>query len=270
MTSHSTAPSAARSNRGHDPYDDIEPWLEKMAALSADDPEHAWLREQIVDRCLPLAEHIARRYSRRGETYDDLYQVASLGVVLAVDRFDPDRGSSFISFAVPTIMGEVRRHFRDRTWMVRVPRPAKELQVAIGSAVERLTQRLYRMPTTSELAAELEVSRAEITQALLAANAHTADSIDSSPEDADHEPSAARVVGELGGEDTGYQVTDDALAVAPLLDELPHREREVLRLRFFENRSQTEIAQRIGVSQMQVSRLLNATLTSLRERALRD
>lgn len=274
MTSHpavapTTAPTA-RSNRGNDSYDDIEPWLEKMAAMTAGDPARAPLREQIMDRCLPLAEHIARHYTRRGETFEDLYQVASLGLVLAVDRFDPGKGSSFISFAVPTIMGEVRRHFRDRTWIVRVPRPAKELQGAIGPAVERLTQRLYRMPATSELAVELDVRRSELTQALLAANAHSADSIDTSPDDPDHDSGAARVVRELGCEDNGYQVTDDALAIAPLLNDLPPREREVLRLRFFENRSQTEIAERIGVSQMQVSRLLSATLTDLRERALRD
>ncbi|WP_067674906.1 SigB/SigF/SigG family RNA polymerase sigma factor [Nocardia miyunensis] len=272
MTTHLTArfASASRSSRGHDSYDDIEPWLEKMVALPPEDPERGWLREQIMDRCLPLAEHIARRYTRRGETYDDLCQVASLGLVLAVDRFEPGKGASFLSFAVPTIMGEVRRHFRDRTWMVRVPRPAKELQAALGPATERLTHRLNRMPTAAELAAELDVDRLEITRALLAANAYTADTIDSSPDDPERDPGAARVAGELGAEDTGYELTDNALAVAPLLRELPAREREVLHLRFFENRTQSQIAEQIGVSQMQVSRILTATLTELRERALHD
>ncbi|MBY8860420.1 SigB/SigF/SigG family RNA polymerase sigma factor [Nocardia sp. CA2R105] len=272
MTSTLTAQSTpvSRSNRGNDTYDHIEPWLEKMAALRRDDPERARLREQIIDLCLPLAEHITRRYSRRGENYEDLYQVAALGVVLAVDRFDPDKGVSFLAFAVPTIMGEVRRHFRDRTWMVRVPRPTKELQAAIGPATERLAHRLHRMPNASELAAELDVDRIEVTQALLAANAYNADTIDSSPDDTGREPTAAHMAKALGGEDTGYQLTEDALAIAPLLRELPSREREVLHLRFFENRTQTQIAEQIGVSQMQVSRILSATLTTLRNRALRE
>lgn len=272
MTSYVTtgASSASRSNRGRDSYDDLEPWFAKLAALPENDPERARLRKELVDRCLPLADHIARRYSRRGETFEDLFQIASLGVVLAVDRFDPSRQSTFMSFAVPTIMGEVRRHFRDHTWMVRVPRPAKELQAAIGPATERLAQRLHRMPTVTELAAELDVDRFEMTQALLAANAYSADSIDSSPGDADQEPAAARVVAELGNEDDGYQLTEDTLAVGPLLRELPARERTVLRLRFFANLTQTEIAERIGVSQMQVSRLLSKTLAGLRQQALAD
>ncbi|WP_067681603.1 SigB/SigF/SigG family RNA polymerase sigma factor [Nocardia miyunensis] len=272
MTSSLTARSApvSRSNRGNDTYDDIEPWLEKMVALPCGDPERVRLREQIIDLCLPLAEHITRRYSRRGETYEDLYQVASLGVVLAVDRFDPGRGVSFLAFAVPTVMGEVRRHFRDRTWMVRVPRPTKELQAALGPATERLAHRLHRMPNASELAAELDVDRVEVTQALLAANAYNADTIDGSPDDTGREPGAAQLARELGGEDNGYQLTEDALAIAPLLRELPAREREVLHLRFFENRTQTQIAEQIGVSQMQVSRILSATLTALRHQALRD
>ena len=272
MTSHiTTGPmSASRSNRGRDGYDDLEPWLEKLAALPESDPEHSWLREQIVDRCLPLAEHVARRYSRRGEAYEDLYQIASLGAVLAVDRFDPARGATFLSFAVPTILGEVRRHFRDHAWMVRVPRSAKELQAAIGPATERLAHRFNRMPTVTELAAELDVDRLEMTRALLAVHAYNADSIDISPDDGDHDSGAARVVSELGVEDTGYELTEDALAIGPLLRELPDRERKVLRLRFFDNLTQTEIAERIGVSQMQVSRMLTRTLTRLREQALPD
>jgi RNA polymerase sigma-B factor len=259
---------AARSHRGNDPYDQIEPWLEKMAALSADDPERDRLRQEIIDQCLPLAEHIASRYARRGETFDDLYQVASLGLVLAVDRYDPAKGTTFVSFAVPTIMGEVRRHFRDRTWAVRVPRPAKELQAHIGPAVERLAQRLHRMPTNSELSGELGVDREEMTQALLAGNAYSADTIDASPGEADHDLTAARATDELGTEDAGYRITDEAITVAPLLRDLPSREREVLRLRFFENRTQTQIGKQIGLSQMQVCRILTHTLNSLREQAL--
>lgn len=269
MTSHTALPAAAsRANRGHDPYDRIEPWLEKMAALPQGDPERDRLREQILDRCLPLAEHIARRFARRGETFEDLYQVASLGLVLAVDRYDVAKAATFVSFAVPTIMGEVRRHFRDRTWAVRVPRPTKELQADLGPAVERLAQRLRRMPTTTELATELHVDRLDLTQALLAANAYTADTLDAPTGAGEHEPGTARVTDEPGSDDTGYELTDDALTIAPLLRELPPREREVLRLRFFENQTQAQIGEQIGVSQMQVCRILTTTLTTLRHQAL--
>lgn len=270
MTSQSATRSVptSRSHRGNDSYDGIEPWLEKMTALPDDDPERMVLREEIIDRCLPLAEHIARRYTRRGETFDDLYQVASLGLVLAVDRYDPRKAATFLSFAVPTIIGEVRRHFRDRTWIVRVPRPAKELQSAIGPAVERLAQRLHRMPKTSELAAELDIDRLDMTQALLAANAHTAGTIDNPSRDADREPGTTWITDELGSEDTGYKLADEALTIAPLLRELPPREREVLRLRFFENQTQTQIGEQIGVSQMQVCRIITTTLNKLQEQAL--
>jgi RNA polymerase sigma-B factor len=259
-------PRPSRSNRGNDPYDNIEPWLEKMAALPAGEPERIALREQIVRRCLPLAEHIARRYSGRGETYDDLYQVASLAVILAIDRYDPSFGSSFVSFAVPTILGEVRRHFRDHLWALRVPRGTKVLQARVGPAVERLSQRLQRMPTAAELAAELGVDLLEITQALLAANAYTADSIDGGTDACDR--AAPRATATLGADDAGYRTTEEALTVAPLLRELPEREREVLRLRFFENWTQNQIAERLGVSQMQISRILSRTLAVLRSRAL--
>lgn len=129
-----------------DSYDNIEPLFEKVAALDSEDPRREALRDELIERCLPLAEHIARRFAGRGEAFDDLLQVARLGLVHATDRFDIDRGSSFLSFAVPTIMGEVRRHFRDNTWAVRVPRRVKEIQLTIGPAVEALAQRLGRIP----------------------------------------------------------------------------------------------------------------------------
>jgi RNA polymerase sigma-B factor len=260
-------PGPSRSNRGKDPYDNIEPWLAKMAALPVGDPERTALREQIVRRCMPLADHIARRYCGRGETYDDLYQVASLAVILAIDRFDPSVGSSFGAFAVPTILGEVRRHFRDHLWALRVPRGTKVLQARIGPAVERLAQRLHRMPTTAELAAELGVELLEITRAMLAANAYTADSIDGGTDACDRTATRAAAATMMADE-AGYRRTEEALTVAPLLRELPEREREVLRLRFFENWPQSQIAERLGVSQMQISRILSRTLATLRARAL--
>ncbi|WP_051066720.1 RNA polymerase sigma factor SigF [Nocardia brasiliensis] len=268
------SPAAARRTRprrarGNDSYDGIEPVLAELADLPGGSPEYERLRAEILRRCLPLAEHIARRYTGRGENYDDLFQVASLGLVAAVDRYDPARATPFLAFAVPTIMGEVRRHFRDFGWSVRVPRRTKEIQLMLTPAVERLCHRLSRMPTALELAVELDVDLLEVTQAMLAANAYTSDPLDTSAHDSDNDyaPSAADL---LGAEDPGYQLTDDALAIAPLLDELPARERLVLHLRFFRGQTQIQIAERLGVSQMQISRILTKTLTQLRESALPD
>ncbi|MQY28355.1 SigB/SigF/SigG family RNA polymerase sigma factor [Nocardia aurantia] len=271
MFDHSAPPSTAnRSRRGSDPYDDIEPWLDKLAALPVGDREHTRLRERIVHRCLPLAEHIARRYTGRGENYDDLYQVASMALLLAIDRFDPAKGTSFVSFAVPTMMGEVRRHFRDRTWALRVPRSTKQLQASLGPAIERLSQRLQRQPKPSELAAELGVDREEITHALLAANAYSTDTIDAAADSGEGPRTSTPPALIDDDSDSGYQLTEDALAIAPLLLELPARERRVLRLRFYEHRTQLQIAEQLGVSQMQISRILTKTLSALREQALQD
>ncbi|KAA8888521.1 RNA polymerase sigma factor SigF [Nocardia colli] len=269
MTDHSSlaAPPARTARRhGGDPYDNIEPWLAQLGELPSGSREYARMREEIQLRCLPLADHIARRYTGRGEYYEDLYQVACLGLVAAIDRFDPARGVPFPAFAVPTIMGEVRRHFRDRGWAVRVPRRTKEIQLTLAPAVEALCHRLSRMPTAVEVAMELGVDLFEVTQAMLAANAYTSDSLDTSAYDNDEDfaPSAAATYGAV---DPGYQLSDEAITVAPLLDELPPRERLILHLRFFGGQTQTQIAERLGVSQMQISRILSRTLTLLRETA---
>ncbi|WP_459546776.1 SigB/SigF/SigG family RNA polymerase sigma factor [Nocardia sp. X0981] len=264
------APARRRTGRGTDSYDGIEPLLERLGAMDTDDPERLVLREEIMRRCLPLADHIARRFTGRGETYDDLHQTASLGLVLAVDRYDPTRGASFLAFAVPTIMGEVRRHFRDHTWAVRVPRRIKETQLAIGPTIERLCQRLGRTPTAIEIAMEMNLDLLEVTQALMAGNAYRTNSLDTATEDDEHGATAPQVTETLGEDDPGYELTDNALAIAPLLRTLPARDRQVLHLRFFENYTQSRIAAELGVSQMHVSRILAATLDRLRERALRD
>ncbi|UGT61595.1 SigB/SigF/SigG family RNA polymerase sigma factor [Nocardia asteroides] len=262
--------TARRSNRGSDSYDGIEPLLERLAAMDAGDPARPGLREEVMRRCLPLADHIARRFTGRGETYDDLHQSASLGLVLAVDRYDPARGTSFVAFAVPTVMGEVRRHFRDRTWAVRVPRRVKETQLAIGPAVEKLCQRNGRMPTAIEIAVALNLDLVEVTQALLAGNAYRTNSLDAAAEDEEGGGLGMQISERLGETDPAYGICDDALAVAPLLRELNERDRLVLRLRFFENYTQSQIAAELGVSQMHISRILSRTLAKLRERALRD
>lgn len=157
MTREFTTDRNDTPRRGGDSYDNIEPWLEKLTALEKTDPHRAVLREEVMRRCLPLAEHIARKFSGRGESFDDVLQIARVGLVLAVDRFDVSRGTPFLAFAVPTIMGEVRRHFRDNTWSLRVPRRVKEIQLRVGPATESLSHRLGRMPTAREIAAELDV-----------------------------------------------------------------------------------------------------------------
>lgn len=262
-------PGPSRRHRGNDSYDDIEPLFTSLAALPDDDPERPRLREEILGRCLPLAEHIARKFSGRGEAYDDLLQVARVGLLNAVDRFDADRGSSFLSFAVPTIMGEVRRHFRDNTWSVRVPRRVKEIQLNLGSTVEVLSQRLGRMPRASEIAAELDIDVVEVTQALIAGNAYQTSSLDA-PVGEDSDSGSLPLRDSLGAEEPSYGWVEDYLAVEPLLGELSDREREVLRMRFFESKTQSQIAERLGVSQMHISRILSRTLGWLREQALRD
>ncbi|WP_280345088.1 RNA polymerase sigma factor SigF [Nocardia abscessus] len=259
---------ASHPRRDRDSYDDIEPRFDQLAALEASDPHHGQVREEIIRLCLPLAEHIARRFAGRGEPFEDLYQVACMGLVYAVDRYDVSRAASFLGFAIPTIMGEVRRHFRDHAWSVRVPRGAKDLQGHLGPAVEELAQRLGRMPRAREIAAELEVGVTEVTQALIASNAYNTASLDAVfPDD---QYAAAALSARLGAEEPCYRLTEEAMAVRPLIAALPAQEREVLMLRFFESLTQTQIADRIGVSQMHVSRMLSRILAKLREQALAE
>lgn len=254
--------------RGGDSYDNLEPWFDKLAGLEPGDPRCQEIRTEIVHLGLPLADHIARRFSGRGEAFDDLLQIARMGLVQAVDRFDVSRGSSFLSFAVPTIMGEVRRHFRDHTWAVRVPRGTKELHLRIGPASEVLFQRLGRTPTARELAAELGAELTEVTQALIAGNGHTSNSLDAAVREHDDETPPPAVLTKLGIEEPCFGLLEDAMAVRPLIEQLPRRERQILVWRYFGTMTQNQIAQRLGISQMQVSRILGKTLETLREQAL--
>ncbi|WP_107654962.1 RNA polymerase sigma factor SigF [Nocardia suismassiliense] len=255
-----------RTQSRGDSYDNIEPWFEKMATLDADDPHRNELREEVMRLCLPLAEHIARKFAGRGESFDDLQQIASLGLILAVDRFDVTRGSSFLSFAVPTIMGEVRRHFRDHTWAVRVPRRLKEIQQLLGPTTETLSNRLGRVPTAREIAAELDLDVGEVTQALIAKNGYQTNSIDAVTRD-DGEATPMPLAAGLGAEEPCYQLLEQSMTVRPLIAALPERERRVLIMRFFESMTQAQIAEQLGVSQMQVSRILSKTLNTLRAQA---
>jgi len=250
------------TGRTSDEYADVADSLNELRSLPEDDPERACLRDSVVERCLPLAEHIARRFDGRGESLEDLQQVARLGLVNAVDRFDPERGTDFASFAVPTIMGEVRRHFRDSGWAVRVPRRMKELHSALGRATADLSQRLGRAPSPSELAEELGIGHEEVLEGLVAGNAYQTVSVDRS---APHTDDGLTLADTLGEYDAALDDVDNHEALRPLLDALPTRERTIVVLRFFGNRTQTQIAEQVGVSQMHVSRLLAKTLAHLRE-----
>jgi RNA polymerase sigma-B factor len=237
----------------------------ELAALEGDSSEFQRHRDKIVERCLPLADHIARRFEGRGEPRDDLVQVARVGLVNAVVRFDVDAGSDFVSFAVPTIMGEVRRHFLDNSWSVKVPRRLKELHLRLGTATADLSQRLGRAPTASELAEELEMDRAEVIEGLVAGSSYNTLSIDSGGSSGTGDDDARAIADTLGDVDFGLERIENREALRPLLDGLPERERTVLVLRFFESMTQTQIAERVGISQMHVSRLLAKSLARLRD-----
>jgi RNA polymerase sigma-B factor len=248
-------------------YDDVGALFQQLATSTPGTARHTALRAELIGRCIPLADHIARKFSGRGEPFDDLTQVARVGLVHAVDRFDISRGSNFLSFAVPTIMGEVRRYFRDNTWAMRVPRRVKETHLRIGAAIDTLSQTLGRSPTAKEIAAELDVDPDEVTQAVIAGNAYQPSSIDAASLGRDTD---ASLLDTLGEEESQFARVEEYVAIRPLLAGLPERERRILTMRFFESMTQTQIAQRIGISQMHVSRILAKTLARLREQSARD
>ncbi len=222
------------------------------------------LRDQLVRAHLGLAEFLARRFANRGEPLDDLIQVASLALVKAVSRFDPDRGIEFSTYATHTIVGELKRHFRDRGWAIRAPRRMQELYLRLGETVATLGQQLGRSPTIAELATELEVSEEDILEALEAGQAYRFVSLDApAPSEAADEPLGAR----LGAEDAELAGAERRVDLAPLLATLPPRERMIVHLRFFDGLTQSEIAHRLGISQMHVSRLLARSVAQLRTAA---
>src|SRR5579884_3274437 len=220
-------------------------------------------REELVDRFLPLARNLARRYAGAREPFDDLLQVASLGLVKAIDRFDVQRGAAFSSFAVPTILGELKRYFRDLGWSVHVPRGAQEQALKVQEAQERLTSRTGRPPTVNELAEYLELSVEDVLDALETAAAHHSASLDA-PRD-DGEDDSGTLVDVFGQEDPRFELVDESVTISAAANQLTPRERRVLALRFVEDMTQTQIAAEIGVSQMQVSRILRRALSRLRE-----
>jgi RNA polymerase sigma-B factor len=221
------------------------------------------LRNELIEAHRSLASHLARRFANRGEPFDDLLQVAYLGMLKAVERFDPDRGLEFSTFATATVEGELKRHFRDKTWSIRVPRRPQELHLRLGTAINELSQRLKRPPRVSELASELGVSDDDILEAMEVGGAYRSASLDARPNDGSE---SMTLESRLGANDTGFDLAEHRVVLERLLEDLPERERTIVRLRFFEDMTQTEIANEVGISQMHVSRLLARTLVQLRER----
>jgi len=237
--------------------------IAEMAALPVQHPSRPALRKDAIEAWLPMAKRLARRYAGRGEPLDDLLQTATIGLIKAVDRFNPDLGTDFVGFAVPTILGEIRRHFRDRGWAIRVPRRLQEMRLAINDAHGVLTHSLGRPPTVTDIAAYLGVGEEQVLEGLEGARAYSATSL-SAPTRTDSTGGAVEFGDTLGAEDHGYEITELHLALRPALACLTERERRIVTLRFYGNQTQSQIAEQIGVSQMHISRLLAAALAKLR------
>lgn len=221
------------------------------------------LRNQLIESHLGLARYLAGRFSQRGESYDDLVQVASIALMHAVDRFDPDMGVAFSTFATRTILGELKRHFRDKTWAIRAPRRIQELYVRLGSSVGILSQELGRSPTIAELAHDADTTVEAVLEALEAGQSYRASSLDAPAAGSEDETLADRI----SSDDEAFDQAERRLQLAPLLDRLPEREQRIVALRFVSGMTQSEIAARLGISQMHVSRLLSQSLSQLRRQA---
>ncbi|MGE5136741.1 MAG: RNA polymerase sigma factor SigF [Gemmatimonadota bacterium] len=234
----------------------------RLAALPEGDEERLRIRGELVELHLPLVEYLARRFRNRGEWLDDLTQVATIGLIKSIDRFDLERGVEFSTYATPTIVGEIKRHFRDKGWAVRVPRRLQELKLALTKAISDLAQREGRAPTVAEIAAHLQMSEEEVLEGLESANAYSTVSLDAPDSGDDDAPAVAESLGML---DEALEGVEYRESLKPLLEQLPSREKRILLLRFFGNMTQSQIASELGISQMHVSRLLARTLTQLRD-----
>ena len=224
--------------------------------------DHQGARDELVRLHLPLVEHLARRFAGRGEPLDDLVQVGTIGLIKAVDRFDTERGVEFSTYATPTIIGEIKRHFRDKGWAIRVPRRLQELRLTLTGATEDLSHALGRAPTVAEIAAKIGVSEEEVLEGLESANAYSTVSLDAG---ADSDGGTSTVLDSIGVDDEALDGVVYRESLRPLLAKLPSRERRILMLRFFRGMTQSQIADEVGISQMHVSRLLAKTLAELRE-----
>jgi RNA polymerase sigma-B factor len=264
------ATTPVQYSRHHNGYEHLAVLFAERAEQPEGDPRRSELRAELIAGYHPVARHIARKYSYRGENPEDLEQVATLGLILAVDRFEPDRGVDFMSFAVPTITGEVLRHFRDRSSAIRVPRRLRQLQSAIYDAAADLGQRLGRAARPSEIAANLGVDVEVVLEGLAAQGAAHCFSLDEPAWDDEGSSDRPRFGAALGQTEPEFDLIEHREALEPLLAALPERERTILLLRFFGGMTQTEIGNRIGISQMHVSRLLSRTLTTLRRAMAAD
>ncbi|MEI2713729.1 MAG: RNA polymerase sigma factor SigF [Nocardioides sp.] len=228
----------------------------------ASEAVRASARDSLIQLHMPLVEHCARRFRNRGEPLEDLVQVGTIGLIKSVDRFDTERGVEFSTYATPTIIGEIKRYFRDKGWAIRVPRRLQELRMQITSASAELTQSLGRSPTAGELAEQIGCTIEEIVEGMESSNAYSTLSLDATTEHDDH---STPMLDAIGVEDVNLEHVEVRESIKPLLDQLEPREKKILMLRFFKNMTQSQIAAEIGVSQMHVSRLLTRTLTRLRE-----
>ncbi|MEV7392063.1 MULTISPECIES: RNA polymerase sigma factor SigF [unclassified Streptomyces] len=254
---------------GSHPHDDAPDTAEDFARLAQlpEGPRRRALRDELVELWLPMAERIAVRFRGRGETLEDLYQVAALGLVKAVDHYDPERGRAFEAYAVPTITGEIKRHFRDHMWTLHVPRRVQELRNRVRVALKELGQTTPgRAPTVAEIAARAQLTESEVRAGMEALDCYSALSLDAEVPGGD-----GYVLGDtLGADDPGYDLIVDRTAAEPCLQGLPERDRLILYLRFFRGMTQSRIAEQLGISQMHVSRLLSACFDRLREELLAE
>ncbi|MGE7385755.1 SigB/SigF/SigG family RNA polymerase sigma factor [Streptomyces sp. NPDC004126] len=235
----------------------------RLAELDEGTADYSYVRNTLVELNLSLVKYAARRFRGRSEPMEDIVQVGTIGLIKAINRFDPERGVEFTTFAMPTISGEIKRFFRDTSWAVKVPRRLQELRIDSAKAHDALEQDLGREPTDAEMARELDVTPEEFSEGRKAAGAYSARSLDAPvQEDSEHDPAAERA--SLGEEEPAYDRIECLESLKPMLAVLPERERELLSLRFGQELTQSEIGARLGLSQMHVSRLLNRTLTRLR------
>jgi RNA polymerase sigma-B factor len=243
-----------------------ESLLLEMIRLPHDDPRRTRIRTRLVELHIPVARYIARQYAHTSEPFEDIQQAALLGLVKAINRYDPHVGTEFRAYAFPVMAGEVKRHFRDKTWPLHVPRRIQELRLVLRQASRDFTHSHGRAPTVAEIAALLNTTEEETIQVMVAAEAYRPASLDAPIADEDGEPLGRCI----GGTDPELEQIADCQALWPLVGELPARERQILMLRFFGNQTQSEIADQVGISQMQVSRMISCSLRWLRSELLRD
>ncbi|MEI6451477.1 MAG: RNA polymerase sigma factor SigF [Actinomycetes bacterium] len=253
-------PGADPQGRGRDDSEKLDQYLLRRYHLHGD----RRAREQLITMYLPLVRSLARRYASRGEHFDDLVQVGAIGLIKAIDRFDLSRGVELTTYATPNIVGEIKRYFRDKGWSVRVPRGLQELNIRLNKIIDELVPKLQRAPTINELAEAASATPEEVLEALETSQAYNSVSLQASPNGEGGEDDAG-LIDYLGGEEEAYDTMEDRTTLAPGFAKLDKRERYILHLRFFEGQTQSQIAERVGISQMHVSRLIRRSLEKLRE-----